>query len=329
MSRPIVEVDWAGPLFLTRDPAGSTRWRFIDQCATVLSPQAADVLEEITSAASRAEVARAPEEVVLKLNQMREAAVARFRENTRAAIPRVLPVRGASDASTIACHLRSDLYAVVDAFLPLRSADTLREWVVRLRSHGELSAAQTVSSHRSAGRGDLMTFVDLYDDARLQPQEGLRGFLFALDALVLRLQSILGGREELGGCTLKRRKCQATCYPAGSQGYMRHVDDSQGSRRRLLTAILYLNPGWSDSRAKQTAADVSAGALRVYPKSRSDDTWGSPNSDDDWRGFDIVPHHNRLALFWSDQRVPHEVLPLGRADRLAVSIWYGDAMAMR
>ena len=36
---------------------------------------------------------------------------------------------------------------------------------------------------------------------------------------------------------------------------------------------------------------------------------------------DVAPLANRLVLFWSDARVPHEVLP-SHADRYAVSIWY-------
>ena len=38
---------------------------------------------------------------------------------------------------------------------------------------------------------------------------------------------------------------------------------------------------------------------------------------------DVAPLYNRLVLFWSDARVPHEVLP-SRVDRYALSIWYED-----
>ena len=42
----------------------------------------------------------------------------------------------------------------------------------------------------------------------------------------------------------------------------------------------------------------------------------------------IAPLENRLVLFWSDARVPHEVLPAFKA-RYAVSVWYSDARGVR
>lgn len=124
-----------------------------------------------------------------------------------------------------------------------------------------------------------------------------------------------GGLSGLHGRTLIRREIQGTCYPGGGgTGYQRHIDDQAGRGARVLTAIIYLNPGW---------VSAHGGALRVYPK-RSDGSMGLGSSDGSWRGIDVEPWHNRLVLFWSDRRVPHEVLP-SYADRFAVSIWYGDA----
>eukprot|EP00966_Prymnesium_polylepis_P061375 1423895-Prymnesium_polylepis.1 len=235
-------------------------------------------------------------------------------------MPRVVPVRGASAVESVARNLRAELYAICDDFLPRAEADGLREWVVAQHLGGGLARGGVTECARVAARGDLMKWVALCDEVTKQQQLGVRHVLAALDALISKLQSkdsLLGSPEFLGRVRLQRREFQATCYPAGCTGYIRHVDDSQATRKRVLTCILYLNPGWST----QTSHD-SAGALRVYPKPR-----GATRAND-WRGFDVAPLHNRLVLFWSDDRVPHEVMPPRERDRYAVSVWYGDAAMM-
>lgn len=44
--------------------------------------------------------------------------------------------------------------------------------------------------------------------------------------------------------------------------------------------------------------------------------------------IDVAPVDGRLLLFWSDGRVPHQVLPAKVRDRYAVSIWYHDAQVV-
>ena len=187
-----------------------------------------------------------------------------------------------------------------------------------MRARGDLKRGQVGDLKRAVSRGDLMKWVPT--EASQQPA-CLRKFLSALDSLVEKLQSsdeLLAGEGFLGKAPLVRHEIQATCYPCNGAGYARHIDDQTGSRARVLTAILYLNPGWAASHG---------GALRVYPKD-SDGSMGFGDGEDAWRGFDVEPVDKRLICFWSDPRVPHEVLA-ARADRFAISVWYGDAKAAR
>lgn len=96
---------------------------------------------------------------------------------------------------------------------------------------------------------------------------------------------------ELGHVTTRSR-AMITCYPGNGSRYSTHVDNAIGNGRKL-TCILYLNKGWR-------AAD--GGELRIYP----------PDGQDMASGTLIAPQLNRLLLFWSDRRCPHEVcIPLG------------------
>ncbi|XP_061452369.1 prolyl hydroxylase EGLN2 isoform X3 [Rhineura floridana] len=92
------------------------------------------------------------------------------------------------------------------------------------------------------------------------------------------------------------------CYPGNGMGYVRHVDNPHGDGR-CVTCIYYLNRQW-DSK-------IHGGILQIYPEGRP-------------VVASIEPIFDRLLIFWSDRRNPHEVKP-AYATRYAITVWYFDA----
>lgn len=87
--------------------------------------------------------------------------------------------------------------------------------------------------------------------------------------------------------------------------FARHIDNTTLDGRRL-TAVIYLNPGWTPEQG---------GALRVTPLG----TNGHPLRDE---VVDISPVAGRLVVFYSSE-IAHEVLPTF-GERHALTIWYYD-----
>lgn len=360
-ARPLVKVDWVVPLFVVRDSEGRTQWRFLDQLP--LPSAARELLSEIDGKAKLAEGEAArllahglSEEhgamqmqrinhIVAKVHAARDSLVARYAASEdmvqAATVCKSTIAMGdhCSDeakwrkvamsrcARAAAKQLRYEYFSVIDGFLPPADAEQCAVWARKLHTSGKMTPGQVTRGERAVTRGDLMVWLPA--EAEGQPA-CLQRLCSALDDMVAHLQAddVLLGEKEVGeggglsglhGRPLVRREIQGTCYPGGGgTGYQRHIDDQAGRGARVLTAIVYLNPAW---------VHAHGGALRVYPK-RSDGSMGLGGSDGSWRGVDVEPRHNRLVLFWSDRRVPHEVLP-SHADRFAVSVWYGDADVLR
>ena len=107
---------------------------------------------------------------------------------------------------------------------------------------------------------------------------------------------------------------QLACYPVGGR-YTKHFDgtpavaagstDDDGGNRRLVTAILYLNPDWS-------AAD--GGRLRAYPPI------GGARSNPFSEPIEIEPIAGRLVIFMA-REVEHEVLLSRGRPRIALTQW--------
>jgi SM-20-related protein len=87
-----------------------------------------------------------------------------------------------------------------------------------------------------------------------------------------------------------------------SQGarYRCHLDQFRNAYHRIVSAVLYLNPDWTED---------DGGALRLYLEEPESAPWE-----------DVLPTGGTLVLFLS-ARFHHEVLPAGR-ERLAVTGWF-------
>ncbi|OOZ45404.1 2OG-Fe(II) oxygenase [Solemya velum gill symbiont] len=87
-------------------------------------------------------------------------------------------------------------------------------------------------------------------------------------------------------------------YASGDY-YKRHLDAFRGESNRILTIVVYLNPGW---------APDNGGELLLY------------REDSDLDGLRVTPNMGTVVVFLSEE-FPHEVLAANR-DRYSISGWF-------
>ncbi|XP_020382815.1 egl nine homolog 3 isoform X1 [Rhincodon typus] len=195
----------------------------------------------------------------------------------------------------------------VDSFLGHKIGDKILQEVVTLYQSGSFEdgtlAGQSTSSDKEVTapsgtsnktiRGDKIMWVQ-----GTEPGCASIGLLMQrMDKLILHADGKLGHYRIRG-----RHKAMVACYPGNGTGYVRHVDNPTGDGR-CVTCIYYLNKNWD--------AKVDGGILRIFPEGKS-------------YVVDVEPMFDRLLLFWSDRRNPHEVQP-AYSVRYAITVWYFDA----
>ncbi|XP_029305690.1 egl nine homolog 1 isoform X1 [Cottoperca gobio] len=185
---------------------------------------------------------------------------------------------------------------VVDNFLGAETGLGILDNVKALHKTGKFTDGQLVSQKSDSTkdiRGDKITWIE----GREAGCEKIRFLMSRMDDLVRHCNGKLGNYTING-----RTKAMVACYPGNGTGYVRHVDNPNGDGR-CVTCIYYLNKDWT--------AKEHGGLLRIFPEGKA-------------QFADIEPKFDRLLLFWSDRRNPHEVQP-AFATRYAITVWYFDA----
>jgi hypothetical protein len=231
---------------------------------------------------------------------------------------------GARDRRAIV-HRRGDGYGSAWLFMP-RAAPPELAWMAARTAlttrdgfgvvDDFLGADLALGLHEAAYKMFCMRLADFQSDREggggmrlpLARREQLE--LPGIDGLVARLD-VLASFLQLGLPELRAAKHRSlpvlTVYPGGGTHLPRHVDNPDGRNGRVLSAILFLNPGW--------LTEDHGGSFRVW-KSDDDEAAAVAGS--------VAPLLDRLVLHWSDGRAPHEVTPAQR-EWLAVSVCFSDA----
>ncbi|XP_066525640.1 egl nine homolog 3 isoform X1 [Hoplias malabaricus] len=196
----------------------------------------------------------------------------------------------------VAPCMRAYGMCIVDNFLGNRIGERVQQEAHRIHEAGRTQDGQLACQPRGqsrAYRGDKIAWVD-------GTEEGCHniGFLLSrMDRVITVADGQLGSYKIRG-----RHKAMVACYPGNGAGYVKHVDNPNADGR-CVTCIYYLNKNWN--------AKEHGGILRIFPEGKS-------------YVADIEPLFDRLLLFWSDRRNPHEVQP-SFATRYAITVWYFDS----
>jgi len=161
--------------------------------------------------------------------------------------------------------------------------------------------SNTSTYEREEIRGDYIGWFEGNEEEGWDP-ETLPRYMLKVNTLISELKRFLDGPTELPRVE-SRSRAMITCYPGNGARYTKHVDNggAVGNGRRL-TALFYLNMEWGEG---------DGGELGVYRRGGAE------------LMKEIQPIANRLVLFWSDVRVPHEVLPSNK-ERYTITIWFFD-----
>ena len=180
-------------------------------------------------------------------------------------------------------------WAVIDDFFDPMLIKALRNTCVDRQAQGQMHRAGVGradhSGVQSALRGDqtlwLEPGMDSAVDRYLDHMEVLRQYLN---------QGLFLGLHDTEN--------HFACYPEGAF-YQQHRDCFQGSNKRVISTVLYLNPVW------QTA---HGGQLRIHCNEEY---------------HDIAPLANRFVMFLSAEML-HEVRPT-TTERLSLTGWFRRA----
>jgi hypothetical protein len=194
-------------------------------------------------------------------------------------------------------------YAVVDDALDASTADALLRSLRTLHSSGALRAHRFGFRRPDAPRPDIFCKPHIFE-AELSDEpvrrgapelcETLRSLRVARHAAAaLPELRITHEADPLGldGATVKLQANEGGggCFPL-------HYDNAGSGNRRVLTVLLYLNPGWREG---------DGGEMELVP-------WLRP-------AVRVPPMHNRAVVF-SSERVLHRVLPAVR-QRYCLTFW--------
>lgn len=156
--------------------------------------------------------------------------------------------------------------------------------LMRRRFH-QAGMGQTTQHHQDINyRGDQICWVDQQNMGR-----GIR----TVCATFEHIRRFLNEHAFLG---LKDFELQLAWYPGNGERYGKHRDAFVGSKRRVITAIYYLNTTWSPKAGGELWAETTTGTQHIAPLA------------------------DRLVVFRSDE-VEHEVRP-SYAPRWALTGWF-------
>ncbi len=193
------------------------------------------------------------------------------------------------DQASLAADIAGRGWGVRPDWLAAPLVAALADEARALRAAGAFRAAGVGRERRRAPelRGDELVWLEPATASAAQ-----RAVLDRLEELRCELN-----RECLLG--LFELEAHLAAYPPGA-GYPTHLDRLRDDDARVLSIVLYLNPGW---RAQD------GGALRLYLEAAG----RAPYAD-------VAPVGGTLVAFLSD-RFPHAVLP-ARRERLSLTGWF-------
>nr|XP_002127497.1 egl nine homolog 1 [Ciona intestinalis] len=185
---------------------------------------------------------------------------------------------------------------MLDKFLPEEQAEQVLSDVTQLyRSKDCFSDGEIVKQGSNLGpervRGDRVKWIDeTFQECK------------AIQFVTRKLDKMVHLCSTLGHCRIvSRTKPMVACYPGNGTFYKCHIDNP-AEDGRCITCLYYLNKNWN--------AKENGGELCLYPKGTK-------------RKILCEPQFNRLMMFFSNDRNPHEVLPAYK-ERFAITCWYFD-----
>lgn len=193
--------------------------------------------------------------------------------------------------------LRKQGYCYIDDFHGEDLARSILGEVKTLHQRQKFADGELVSSNGNGStlnkkiRDDKITWVD----GKEENCETISYHMNVVNLLIRKCNELIDEYE-----IEHRTKAMVACYPGQGSGYKRHVDNPSQDGR-CITTLYYLNPEWTEEKG---------GILKLYPGGGE-------------QAVRILPILDRLLLFWSDRRNPHEVEP-SHDVRYAITLWYFD-----